>query len=190
VGMVIIPIISIFLIKWPIGFAVTPYDPAWAYRNPRKAGWMAAAGPLANLALLLIAYAVIEAGIYTGFFIQPDSLSARQLVDPSSPGILNGLAIFMSMLFSMNLILFFLNIFPMPPLDGSGIVALFLKEDSARKYKDVISHPAFGFIGLLLVWWVFSPIFSWLFVRILSLVYWGHTFYFAGAVLPGLSLFS
>lgn len=183
IGMVIIPIISIFLIHWPFGFALTPYDPVWAFKNPRKAGWMAAAGPIANFSLLLFAYLVIILGLKAGFFLQPVSMNVRHLVDPSTGGILNGLAVFISMLFTMNLILFILNIIPLPPLDGSGIIPLFLKEDSARKYKTVIANPVFGFIGLLLVWWVFAPVFQTIFIRVMSLIYWGQSFHYTATSL-------
>jgi Zn-dependent protease len=182
-GMVVIPIISIFLIHWPFGFAVTPYDPVWAFKNPRKAGWMAAAGPIANFGLLLIAYLVIILGLKAGFFLQPVSMNFHHLVDPSTGGILNGLAVFMSMLFSMNLILFILNIIPLPPLDGSGIISIFLQEDSARKYKAIIGNPVFGLIGLLFVWWVFTPVFQTIFLKVMSLIYWGQSFYYTGASL-------
>jgi Zn-dependent protease len=186
IGMVLIPIISIFAIGWPFGFAVTPYDPIWAHNNPRKAGWMAAAGPIANLVLLLIGFAVIKIGLQAGFFLQPAAITTRQLVEPSIEGLLSGLAVFMSMLFSMNLILFVLNIIPMPPLDGSGVISLFLKDEAARKFNAVIRHPAFSFIGLLLVLFVFSPIIGYLFAKVMSLIYWGQTFHYSTMFLNGL----
>ena len=185
VGMVFLPIISIFLIHWPFGYASTPYDPLWAFKNPRKSGLMALAGPLANLALTLVAYIVIEIGVRQGFFLEPDSLSFQRLVAPASMGVLNGLAIFMSMLFSMNLILFILNIIPLPPLDGSGIITIFLNEETSRRYKAVISNPAFALIGLLLAWQAFNPLFRLLFVKVLSLIYWGHSYHYT-AVIVGL----
>ena len=50
-GMVLAPLLSTFTIGFPIGWASTPYDPLWEERHPRRAAWMAAAGPAANLAL-------------------------------------------------------------------------------------------------------------------------------------------
>jgi len=181
-GMVVLPILGIFLFHWPFGYAVTPYDPLWAYKNPRKAGLMSLAGPLANLALCLLAYIVIEIGLKTGFFLKPESLGLQRLVDPSSSGILNGLAIFMSMLFSLNLILLVLNILPLPPFDGSGIVSIFLSEDSARKYTAVVRNPVFAIVGFLLAWQAFTPLFRIIFIKVLSLIYWGHSFYWSAVL--------
>ena len=173
IGMVVIPIISVFLIGWPFGFAQTPYDPVWAYNHPRRCAWMAVAGPAANLLLVLLSFAVIKLGLSTGLFLAPDSVNMERLVGPGSPGIATGLAIFISMLFTLNLILFILNLIPLPPLDGSGVIALFLHDDAARKYKAVISNPAFGLIGLLLAWQVFNPIFNALFLKAVNLLYLG-----------------
>jgi Zn-dependent protease len=185
IGMVVIPIVSIFIIGWPFGFAVTPYDPIWAHNHPRKAGWMAAAGPLANFVLLLIAFAVIKIGLSAGFFLEPLTINTYTLVQPSIEGLLSGLAVFMSMLFSMNLILFVLNIIPMPPMDGSGIISLFLKDEAARKFNAIIRHPAFGVIGLLLVWFVFAPVIEFIFIKAMSLIYWGQVFHTAAMFFNG-----
>ena len=176
IGMVVIPLISVFVIHWPFGFARTPYDPIWAYNHPRKAGLMAAAGPAANLLLFLLAAAGIKAGVAAGFFLQPDSINFRSLVEPASSGIASGLAIFVSMLFSMNLILFILNLIPLPPLDGSGVIALFLHDEAARRYKAIISTPIFGIIGLLLAWYVFTPLFQYVFLKVINILYWGANY--------------
>ncbi len=181
-GMVIIPIVSIFLIGWPFGWAKTPVDASWAYQNPRKSALVSAAGPAANLLLALVAILVIEIGIRTGFFLAPHVITAERLVDPSIEGLLTGFSIFFSMMFSMNLILFIFNLIPLPPLDGSNIIALFLKEEPARKYSAVISHPAFSLIGLLAAWQVFSPVFDAIFTKLLNVIYW-HTGYTYSALL-------
>jgi hypothetical protein len=63
IGMVVLPILSTLLTGWPLGFASAPYDPAWALRYPRRAGWMAVAGPASNLLISLLAVAAIHAGV-------------------------------------------------------------------------------------------------------------------------------
>jgi len=171
-GMVILPLLTAFLIGWPFGYAKTPYDPKWAHEHPRKAAWMAAAGPAANLLLVFISLIIIRLGIAAGFFLQPVSVGLGQIVNPASAGLM-GLAVFVSMLFSLNVILFILNIIPLPPLDGSSIIGLFLQEDTARNYKRVISNPAFSIVGLLLAWWVFTPLFNLIFPGIMNTIYWG-----------------
>ena len=51
-GMVIMPLLGAFSYGWPIGWASTPYDPRWEQRYPRRAAWMAAAGPAVTMAAL------------------------------------------------------------------------------------------------------------------------------------------
>ena len=56
-GMLIVPVISFLIMggRWMIGWASAPYDPRWAHTYPRKAAWMALAGPMSNLLLAVIA---------------------------------------------------------------------------------------------------------------------------------------
>src|SRR6476659_583779 len=53
-GMVIVPIASFALNGWMMGWASAPFDPEWAHRYPKRAALMAAAGPAANLLLVLL----------------------------------------------------------------------------------------------------------------------------------------
>ena len=175
-GMVVLPVISAFLIGWPFGYASAPYDPTWAYKYPRKAAWMAAAGPAANLLLVIICATLIKLGIFAGVFVEPVFVDFSHVVDAGSGGIWYGLSVFISMMFTLNLILLILNLLPLPPLDGSGVVSLFLKEDTARAYRSMISSPIFGFLGILLAWFVFSPLFDMAFPRVMNLLYWDANF--------------
>jgi Zn-dependent protease len=175
-GMLVLPLLSAFLIGWPFGYASSPYDPAWAYKYPRKAAWMALAGPAANLLMVVAGAGLIKLGILAGVFAWPVSVDFTHVVDGGSSGIWFGLSVFLSMMFTLNLILFILNLLPLPPLDGSGIVSLFLKEDSARAYRKWVSNPLFGFIGILLAWQVFSPLFDRAFPLVLNLLYPGSHF--------------
>ena len=171
-GMVVLPIASSLLIGWPFGYASTPYDPAWAHRSPRKAGLMAAAGPGANLLMLLICAAAIKAGIVAGVFLQPQSVGLQHIIDPGSRA-LTGAAMFVSMVFSLNLIMLVLNLLPLPPFDGSALITVFLSSDAARRYRSIISNPVFGLLGLLLAWQVFNPVFTAVFLRVINILYWG-----------------
>jgi Zn-dependent protease len=172
-GMIILPLISVFLIGWPFGYASTPYSAEWAYNNPRKAAWMGLAGPAANLLVVIICFAFIKVGIQTGIFMQPDSVSFRHIVDPGLEGSWTGLSIFISMFFTMNLILLVLNLMPFPPLDGSAIITFFLHDEAARKYQVITKNPLFGLVGLFLAWIAFSPLFELIFVGSINVVYWG-----------------
>ena len=124
-GTVIMPILSFILAGWMIGWASAPYDPHWARHNRRSAALMALAGPVANLILVVIAGLAIRAGILLGVFHAPESISFEQVTEAASPGFANSASVAISIVFSLNLILFVFNLIPLPPLDGSGVVSLF-----------------------------------------------------------------
>jgi Zn-dependent protease len=169
-GMVLFPAVSSVVFGWPFGYASSPYDAAWAYKHPRKAAWMAAAGPLANLLVVVLCVAVVKISIFTGVLQEAHSVGLKHIVDISSGP--PGLPTVISMLFTLNLVLFVLNLLPLPPFDGSNIVALFLNDETARKYRTIISNPAFGFIGFLLAWQIFNPIFQSIFLFVINLIFW------------------
>jgi Zn-dependent protease len=165
-GMVVLPLISVALSGWPFGFASAPYDPHWAMRYPRRAAWMALAGPAGNLLLVAGAVVMIRACVVAGVFAPPDAVSFGQVVVASEPGAWRGVAFVVSIFFSLNLLLAIFNLIPVPPLDGSGAVPLFLDDASTAKYQRFIwGQPAFAWIGILVAWQVFHLVFQpiWLF---------------------------
>ena len=121
-GMVVVPILTYFVGGWMMGWASAPYDPRWANRYPRRAGLMALAGPLSNLALVIIAAILIRVGMLAGIFSPPDSIGFGNVVEATGQGVPYFLAVLLSIAFSLNLILFLFNLFPLPPLDGGRIL--------------------------------------------------------------------
>ena len=157
--MVAVPILSYIIGGWMIGWASAPYDPQWALRHPRRAAWMALAGPAANLIFVILAGIALRAGLQAGFFDLPSSLGFTELVAGSGGKFADGAATFLSILFSLNLLLFTFNLLPLPPLDGASIPLLFIPEHLAGKYQEFIWQPAFNFIGLIVAWNIFGSIF-------------------------------
>ncbi len=155
-GMVIVPLLSFAFGGWMIGWGSAPYDPAWAERYPRKEAWMAVSGPAANLLLAVLAGILIHVGIATGFFYQPDSVDFSSIVATEQEGLIKGAAIFVSILFSLNVLLLAFNLLPVPPLDGTGWVALVLPEDMARRYRELTLQPWARFLGIFLAWNMFD----------------------------------
>ena len=70
-GMVVLPLVSVAVSGWPFGFASAPYDPRWAMRYPKRAAWMAIAGPASNLLLVLLAGLAMRGLMAGGVFTSP-----------------------------------------------------------------------------------------------------------------------
>ena len=138
IGMVLVPIISFALNGWMMGWASAPYDPEWAHRYPKRAALMAAAGPAGNLLLTLL----------SGILIRTTGVSE------------GGFGTVLIVLFYLNLLLFVFNLLPVPPLDGSAILPMFMSDDLARRYRDFLHQPMFSLLGLLLAWKVFPYLFD------------------------------
>jgi len=151
-GTVLLPILSFVFFGWMIGWASTPYDPYWAHTHRRKAALMALAGPIANLILVVIAGLAIRGGMILGFFRAPDAINFEQVTIATTAGYAGPVAVALSVLFSLNLILFVFNLIPLPPLDGSGVLSLFLSDHAAERYNQMISKPNYRIFGLIIAW--------------------------------------
>lgn len=170
-GMVLVPIISFMFGGWMIGWASAPYNALWARYYPKRAALMAMAGPASNLLLVLVAAGLIHLGLGTGFFQHADRFSPLGLVTAAQPGIGHAMAMLVSLLFSLNLLLFTFNLMPFPPLDGSSIVTLFLPDSAAQKVNDAMNSPAFSLIGFVIAWRVFGLIYPYVFAFALMLLF-------------------
>lgn len=152
IGMVAVPILSFLFGGWMMGWASTPYDPCWAQAHRKKAAWMALAGPGANLVLILLAAAMIRIGMACGWFMAPLESTWTQVTVTRSPGMAASAAVVVSVLFSLNLILLVFNLLPLPPLDGSEILMLFLDNRTADRYREFMAQPAASMVGLVVAW--------------------------------------
>ena len=175
-GTILVPILTYFLSGWMMGWASAPYDPTWQRRYPRRAAWMALAGPAANLVLVLIAAACIRLGMLGGIFHIPESANFTHVVGAAPGDVAAGVATFLSILFSLNLLLCAFNLLPVPPLDGNTAVGIFLPEEVALRFVEMTRNPAFTLIGFLLAWRLFGYIFDPLFTIGLNLLYPGSHF--------------
>ncbi|KTD16437.1 site-2 protease family protein [Legionella jordanis] len=135
-GTVIVPIVILILSQFNFVFGwakPVPINPS-QFRNPRRDVALAtAAGPLSNLLM-----ALMWAGLFKlGLMLNPQSSNAALfLVLSSRAGII------------INLLLAWLNLIPIPPLDGSRILGSLLPANVAVKYEKI---EPFGFIILLLL---------------------------------------
>ncbi|MFQ5602473.1 MAG: site-2 protease family protein [bacterium] len=171
-GTVVVPLISFFLFGWMLGWASAPYDPHWAARHPRKAAWMAAAGPAANLTIAVLAFFIMKLGLAAEVFSAPmrEQISFTSIV-VAEQGMWFGLAKLLSVLLILNLILFIFNLFPFPPLDGHSVITLFMSDQTALKFKSMMSQPAFSFLGIILAWRAFPYVFREVFSIVFRLLH-------------------
>lgn len=173
-GTIVVPIASYFLAGWMMGWASAPYDPYWAQRYPRRAAWMAAAGPAANFLLMLVAAAGIRLGVWLDVFYAPERITYARVTAAHQGGILELAATFVSVMFVLNLLLFLFNLIPVPPLDGASIITLLMDERTAARFKEFTA--SYGLIGLMLAWYLFRYIFDPIYALALNLLYPGANY--------------
>jgi Zn-dependent protease len=175
-GTVLVPLLSFLIGGWMVGWASAPYNAAWALQYPRRSAMMALAGPAANLLLVFTAALFIHTGIAFDLLYAPDVITFQTVVASSEPGVMEAVATFLSIAFSLNLILFTFNLLPLPPLDGSGIIPLFLSDLRAVTYMRIVQQPQFMFIGILVAWKLFDFVFYPVHVFSLNLLYPGSNY--------------
>jgi Zn-dependent protease len=139
-GMIVIPILSYLMMNGNgmMGWASAPYDPLWERRHPKRSGWMALAGPTANLLLMLLAVAGLRLGAVWGWF-HPDPVTGHR----------DFAAVTLMIFFSLNLLLGTFNLLPVSPLDGSTVILLFMSEKTAQRYLDWLRGNSLAMVGLL-----------------------------------------
>lgn len=180
-GMVVVPLISLVVAGWPLGFASAPYDPAWAERHPDRSGWMSLAGPGANLALALLAALAITAGLASGVFVPADSIDFADVTSAAAgtDSMWHSVGYLVGAIFAMNLLLALFNLLPVPPLDGSGAMVLLLPANRKVAFLRTLgSNPQLGLFGLFVAWQVFYYVFDPVFTAAVNLLYlpWGMTY--------------
>ena len=146
-GTVILPLGLLLMSEgtMTMGYATTPIDARWAYDNPKKAALMSAAGPLSNVLLAAIAFGILKGLILLDYASGSSQLPL--LVRPTGDeGWVYATALMASLFFLLNIFLALLNLLPVPPLDGSGIIeGLFPKSRPLMSF--IASQP---YIPLLL----------------------------------------
>lgn len=182
-GMVVLPLISVLIAGWPLGFASVPYNREWASRYPQRAAWMALAGPASNLLLVLIAGVLINVGLTAGVLAAPEAIGFADVADAAAGvgSAWDPVAYLLGSFFAMNLLLCVFNLIPLPPLDGSAVVVLGLPERVVPKYQNLLwDNPQLMWVGIFIAWQVFSPIFRVAFNASLNALYFFHGVSYGG----------
>lgn len=134
------PLGTIAFFIFHIGWAKpVPVNPAY-FKNPQKDMlWVALAGPLTNLILALVS-ALMTRIVWFLANILPYSALGEAVLVPLNSILIASVWI--------NLVLCIFNFLPIPPLDGSRILAGLLPPDLARSYASI---ERYGFILILIL---------------------------------------
>jgi len=118
--------------------------------------------PLGNLAIALVAFALLQAGLWLGVFEPAAKMTMQHLVQSAGPvdalRASDFLAEGLSVLLSLNAMLFAFNLMPLPPLDGSAVVTLLLPASLARAFRSAVRTPAMAFVGMFTAWQLFPSL--------------------------------
>ena len=157
-GTVLVPLLS-YLIGGGrmIGWGSAPYDPYWEERYPRRAAWMALAGPGANLVLVVVSAVLMQIGMLVGFFQSLPVVGFASIIEGKD--VAGGVATFLSILFSLNILLAVFNLIPVPPLDGKTVIGLILPEKLNDQYRNLTRQPMFQMFGVLIAWYLIDFLF-------------------------------
>ena len=140
VGTILVPLILVSTTGFLFGWAKpVPVDPRNFKRPRQDMALVAVAGPASNLVMALFWALILS--ISTHF------LSKTWIGYP--------LSLMADIGITINLILMLLNLLPVPPLDGSRVVAGFLSPAAAYKFDQI---ERYGFVILLVLLMIFAYI--------------------------------
>jgi Zn-dependent protease len=126
------PMAWILFIISGITWGLMPINPS-RFRRTIDEAYVAFAGPAVNLILVALCILLNSSWITT----------AKPLVSDQT---FNNVAIFLHIGAKLNVVLFVFNLLPVPPLDGSRILATFF-----RGFREIISSPSAATVGLILL---------------------------------------
>ncbi|MGV3517600.1 site-2 protease family protein [Luteitalea sp.] len=138
VGTVLLPLLAFTMNAPIIGWAKpVPVDGRYLKNFRRDFMWIALAGPASNLLLALLASLLLRV-----LPLLPPSVGAIAVVHP--------LLQFLFGFFIVNILLALFNMIPVPPLDGSNVVAALLPPRLAHQWDQVRPYGIFILYGLML----------------------------------------
>jgi Zn-dependent protease len=143
-GMVVLPLLSLFMSGGMVGWASAPYNPAWQRLYPRRAALMSLAGPSMNFVLVIVSGLMLRIGLAMGL--------------RHEPGVAGAVMAILGIAFRLNLLLGIFNMLPFPPFDGFGVLGL-VTGNFAWLENLRLKLRQFSIIGLLVGWQAMSVVF-------------------------------
>jgi Zn-dependent protease len=160
IGTILIPLMQVIAAGLPlIGWAKpVPVNPV-RFRNMRRGEVLVSlAGPASNF--IMAVAALVLSWIVVAAFQQGAPSYASADMQTLWAHIGEAVLSFLWVLLMLNLVLFVFNLIPIPPLDGSHILKVFLSRPAAEKL-DRFLMPPFNFLILLFVVLpLISPVFN------------------------------
>lgn len=157
---ILVPVLLVFSGS-PIIFGAAkpvPVNPLMLHEGRKDIALVSLAGPLTNL-LLTLAAAVFFAIFYSNL-----GLLNVAIMNPSSAFELSPGAFILARIVLINLALGFLNLIPVPPLDGSKFFSIILPEKVAQQYFALAPFGIFILFFLLLM----TPVGNLLWLMVLN----------------------
>jgi Zn-dependent protease len=181
VGTLLFPALVIF---GPLlGFNVPFLLIGWAKPTPvitrnftkivRDDNLVTLAGPVSNLILVAVAFlvlAVICLAVPGGQLLVVDSFRGRLAI--SAPSGLQAAVVLAILAVQINLTLFFFNLLPIPPLDGSRVVRNLLPYRAVQQYDRIggwISYLLMIVVGGFILRLLIGPVFALIYMALASL---------------------
>lgn len=138
VGTVLLPLVAFALNAPIIGWAKpVPVDFRYLQHPRRDFMWIALAGPASNVVLAVLASLLLRALPF-----MPVTVGTIAVVEP--------LLQFAYGFFRVNILLAMFNMIPVPPLDGSNVVAALLPRHLAYQWDQIRPYGIFILYGLML----------------------------------------
>lgn len=152
-GTIIFPLLLIVLKQPVFGWAKpVPYNPH-NLRHPRQGGlWISFAGPIANIVTASAAVILFQLLKLAGARIPVTALFSKPI---------GGVVVILFYTALINASLAVFNLIPIPPLDGSGILAGLLSDSGAAKFARLRPYGFFILIALMytnVLTFVFTPV--------------------------------
>lgn len=139
-----------------------PVNPRYFKKPKRDSALVSLAGPVSNLILAFIAYALLQLVVQGIFAMSPSALmnAGAAEVNPA----LKLLIQFLSASIYLNLGLMAFNLLPIAPLDGSKILAAFIPLQYEDEYEQIMRYGPYILLFLLISERVtgMSILFTWI----------------------------
>ncbi|MCA8978677.1 MAG: site-2 protease family protein [Planctomycetes bacterium] len=130
---ILVPIVTFFSLGFPFGGAKpVPVNPFQLRHPARDMTFVAIAGPISNLMIALLCMLIWKSMVYVGG-MSDDDLAVQALA--------------LSVL--LNILLAVFNMIPIPPLDGSRVLAYFLRGKTLETYEQLERFGILIIVGLL-----------------------------------------